>query len=104
MQDDDAYWALDLPGLTESDAASLVDFAQRRLGLPAASVVDPGKWLTTHQDIDTVAILVTGLEAGIDSTQLDPDMSQAISSLLGEFQSWLHARSRGRGRDPESYS
>jgi hypothetical protein len=90
---DDAYWSLDIPGLTESQADSLIAHAKAQgFGHPEwespGSVVDPSHALTVHMDAATVRMLARAIEAA------GPDVDTGSMSEL--FEEWLGEHDRER--------
>ncbi len=51
------YWSVDVPGLTQERAESLVAYCPELPG----TVIDPGLWFTVHMDRDTAEVLRTAL-------------------------------------------
>jgi hypothetical protein len=63
-RDQGFYWSVDIPGLTEEQAASLVDCCPELPG----TVVDPRHWFTVHMDRETAQVLRSALlSLGSDS-------------------------------------
>jgi hypothetical protein len=51
------YWSVDIPGLTEGQAQSLLDCCPDLSG----TAVDPRQWFTVHMDRETAEVLRTAL-------------------------------------------
>jgi hypothetical protein len=79
--DEDAYWSIDIPGLTESQADELLALA-RANDFGDGVAVGPREWLTMHLDRGSVQTLLDALlrhaEAGAD-----------VGGLAEEMQEWL---------------
>lgn len=78
----DAYWSVDLPGLSESGAARLIEHAAEVGVAEGGAAVDPRSWLTLHMDRETVETLAEGLRAAGGSTGY---------GLLANCEEWLEA-------------
>lgn len=77
------YWSVDLPGLTESGAAELVNRADE-FGVPdGGDVVDPHTFLSLHLDRQTVEAMVESLRSGVAR---EPEVA---TSLTGVLEEWL---------------
>jgi len=82
------YWALDVPGMTEEQAAATAAWLSHEYGLTGIAV-DPAEWMTMHIDASTVRVLA-------DATSRYPSGNDVATGMLEEFQAWL-AASRPEG-------
>jgi hypothetical protein len=82
------YWALDVPGMTEEQAAAAAAWLSREYGLTGIAV-DPAEWMTMHIDASTVRVLA-------DATSRYPGGNDVAMGMLEEFHAWL-AASRPEG-------
>jgi len=83
---DDAYWAIDVPGLDEPGAEALLRAVEsEHLGeFGVGSAVDPRLWFSRYLDRWTVEAIVQALRiAGAESRSHD------LFNILGEMQDWL---------------
>jgi hypothetical protein len=79
------YWNVDIPGLTEEQAESLVACCPELPG----TVVDPRQWFTVHMDRETAEVLRSAL------LSLGPDSIGV--GLRESVEDWLDAT------DPEAH-
>jgi hypothetical protein len=86
------YWSLDLPGLTEAQAADLLGTAQGK-GLAEGSIVDPRRFLTLHMDRVTVECLRDALKVASNVPGLSSDTARVCAGMMEDFSEWLEKTS-----------
>ncbi|WP_203338305.1 hypothetical protein [Nocardioides limicola] len=86
MTEQDAYWSIDIPGLSEKQAGMLLEYASAQFGL-RGSAVDPSIWLTRHLDVGTVEAVVRRLS----SEELDSEEESTVQGVRDDYSEWLDA-------------
>jgi hypothetical protein len=84
---DDPYWSLDIPGLTEAQANQLLDrIREKHLGsFGFGTAIDPAAWLTLHLDRASVQMLYDGLMS-------NPETATPDHGLAGDLGAWLRSQ------------
>jgi len=83
------YWAVDVPGIDESQAAELLRYANE-CGMPSGgSVVDPRYFLAWALDRVSVEALAQALRAGLTTNMLSDGDTCMVVSMLEGLDEWL---------------
>ena len=84
------YWGIDLPGLTETQATSLLAAARQETWGGLGYLVDPSTSLTLHLDRGSVEILLSALRSatGGGFPGVDKDLDAGVRSLIEIFEDW----------------
>ncbi len=82
----DEYWSIDVPDLTETQAAQIKD----RLGAEFdVHPIDPGKFMVRAFDRRSVEFLAGRLRETVNSGMLDPIDAHGAGALLEDCEEWL---------------
>lgn len=81
MTSEERYWAVDLPGLSQEDAAQVIRIA-RQLNITGPSALDPKTFLTLSLDRETAARLAAALRRA-------EQIEETVPAILEELEAWL---------------
>lgn len=84
LPSDDAYWSIDIPGLTKAQAGALLAYAKDNFDL-FGSAADPSLWLIAHMGADTVRPILEAIEIAGDRVE----DRQAAGAIRDVFDEWL---------------
>ncbi|MFD0558457.1 hypothetical protein ACFQ3B_15605 [Stackebrandtia endophytica] len=95
------FWSIDFPGLTAQGAQKIADTVNSGMFGVDALPVDPHEWFSLHVDAATAKVLLSGVKALLESTDVDANgVDRDGVSLMGIIESiedWILWRS-GNGR------
>jgi hypothetical protein len=87
------YWGIDLPGLTEPQAADLLAAAKQKSWGEFGYLVDPSTSLTLHLDRGSVEILLSALQnvAAVGLPEENTVFAAGVRSMIELFEEWTES-------------
>jgi hypothetical protein len=83
------YWALDIPGLTRSQAEELQSFVKDSGVSDFVTVVDPSAFLTLHLDRDSSAALLRAVDLQRSGAVGQAEEAVVLDGLSETLADWL---------------